>query len=177
MIDVDALRPGPPWAANRAPTARRSIAHLRWAIVNIGRRRRVPNPIPRGNVFAPPSTDMTSRRKGCSAITRTTVSIAPRSSPPSFSGESSFAGTPTLGPAQTSACRADALAAQVIERLVDASDGDDFHALNTLLGFVGRRDDRALESKLRGFPQPLLTALHGPDFTRQADFAKHKRFT
>ena len=46
-----------------------------------------------------------------------------------------------------------------------------------LLGLVGRRDDRALESKLRGFAQALLTALHGPDFTRQADFAKHKRFT
>ena len=70
-----------------------------------------------------------------------------------------------------------ALAAQVIERLVDAFDDDHFHTVDALLGLVGRGDDRALESKLGGFPQPLLTALHGPDFTRQADFAKHKRFT
>src|SRR6266851_5113395 len=34
MIDVDALRPGPPWAANRAPMGRRPIAHLRRANVN-----------------------------------------------------------------------------------------------------------------------------------------------
>src|ERR1700730_6603689 len=70
-----------------------------------------------------------------------------------------------------------ALAAQVIERLVDAFDGDDFHAVDTLSGLVCRRDDRAMKSQLCGFSQSLLTALYGPDFTRQAYFTKHKRFT
>jgi hypothetical protein len=51
MIDVDALGPGPPWAANGAPTARRSIAHLRRAIVNIRRRRRDPNATSHGIDF------------------------------------------------------------------------------------------------------------------------------
>jgi hypothetical protein len=51
MIDVDALRPGPPWAVNRAPTARRSIAHLRRAIVNFRGRRRRPSAAPHGIDF------------------------------------------------------------------------------------------------------------------------------
>jgi hypothetical protein len=70
-----------------------------------------------------------------------------------------------------------ASAPQVIERLVDALDGDDFHAVDTLPGLVCRRDDGAMESKLGGFSQSLLTALYGPDFTCQAYFTKHKRFT
>ena len=56
----------------------------------------------------------------------------------------------------------------MIERLVDAFDGDDFHALDTLPGLVCRRDDGAVESKLRGFSQSLLTALYGPDFVHVA---------
>ena len=42
-------------------------------------------------------------------------------------------------------------------------------------GLVCRRNDRALESELGGLAQSLLTALHRPDLTRQADFAKHDR--
>src|ERR1700676_2232430 len=69
------------------------------------------------------------------------------------------------------------LPAQVIQRLVDAFDGDDVHALDALLGLVCRRDDGAMEAELGRFAQPLLSALYGPDFARQTNLAKHQRFT
>jgi hypothetical protein len=68
--------------------------------------------------------------------------------------------------------RTSILAAQMLQRLVDALDGDDFHAIDALLGFVGGGDDSAMEAKFRRLAQSLLTALHGPDFARQANFTK-----
>src|SRR5229473_921737 len=108
----------------------------------------------------------------------TTTSAATATSPTSFAASKVF-WPRTLVPAhaQTSASRTGGLAAQVVERLVDAFDGDAFHAFDALLGLVGRRHARAMESELCGVSQPLLPALHGPDFTCQAYFAKHKRFT
>jgi hypothetical protein len=110
-------------------------------------------------------------------ITRSAISIATKNvRTPSprrkFLAEELVPGARKQAPAEPKA-----LAPQVIERFVDALDGDDFHAVDTLPGLVCRGDDGAMKSKLGGFSQSLLTALYGPDFTCQAYFTKHKRFT
>src|SRR5216683_1478641 len=100
----------------------------------------------------------------------TTTSAATATSPTSFAASKVFwPRTLVQAPAQTSASRTGGLAAQVVERLVDAFDGDDFHAFDALLGLVGRRDDRAMESELCGFSQPLLTAQQGESLRVQAN--------
>jgi hypothetical protein len=65
------------------------------------------------------------------------------------------------------------LAAQVIQRLIDAIDGNDLHAVDALLGLVGGGNDGAMKTQLRRFAQPFLAALDRPDFARQTDLAKN----
>src|SRR5438105_9504020 len=172
MIDVDALRPGLPGPPTAHPR-RAGLLHIfagRSSTVG-GAGQCSP-----ASIFASPSTNKTSGRNGCSVITG-----------PPFQSQQENVRAPSprrkflaeeLGPRPRKQAPAEpkASAPQVIERLVDAFDGDDFHALDTLPGLVCGRDDGAVESKLRGFSQSLLTALYGPDFTCQAYFTKHKRF-
>src|SRR5438477_1194519 len=167
MIDVDALRPGlhgpstaHPWRAGLLHIFAGRTSTLGGADECCSA----------ASILASPSTNKTSGRNGCSGFHRR-------------KRRDSFAASKVLGrevrctPRRQAPAEPKASAPQVIERLVDAFDGDDFHAVDTLLGLVCRRDDGAMESKLGGFSQSLLTALYRPDFTRQAYLTKHKRFT
>src|SRR5258708_7436479 len=68
------------------------------------------------------------------------------------------------------------LVPQNVERLVYAVDRKYRNAVQRLLRLVGGRHQHRLEALFRRFADPLLTALHRPDFPRKSDFTKHQRF-
>src|SRR5471030_1871205 len=63
--------------------------------------------------------------------------------------------------------------AQFVERVVDALDGDDGHALDGLLGRVGLGYHRQRKAQFGRLAQPFLAARRRTDLAGQADFAKH----
>jgi hypothetical protein len=60
--------------------------------------------------------------------------------------------------------------------LVDPVDRQDSHAVDTLLGLVGGRDQHRRESQLRRLAYALLAALNRSDFPCQSNFTKYKTF-
>ena len=64
----------------------------------------------------------------------------------------------------------------MLERIGYTSDGNDFDALDRLLGPVGERDQGAPETELGRLAQALLPALDGTDFPSESDFTEYERF-